>query len=168
MNGLERYQSHLLVALLSVITTAIALSPLILGATSRPTLTAAQPTAQTSAVAPTNLTTNVSITASEFKFSPTSINVPLGQKVIFTLNNTGVVEHDFTVASTGFTLRANPGQTATGEFTFDKPGVFDFICSIPGHKDAGMKGSLTVVDPSAATPAQQPLATAANLACSMA
>ena len=58
------------------------------------------------------------------------------------------MEHDVTVPSAGFTLLARAGQTATGEFTFDKPGVFDFVCSIPGHKDAGMKGTLTVVDPS--------------------
>src|SRR5205085_1870917 len=42
------------------------------------------------------------------------------------------------------------GQTATGEFTFNKAGVFDFFCSIPGHKDAGMKGTFAVVDPSTA------------------
>ncbi|MGI9147294.1 MAG: plastocyanin/azurin family copper-binding protein, partial [Chloroflexota bacterium] len=39
--------------------------------------------------------------------------------------------------------------TVAGEFTFNTPGVFDFFCSIPGHKDAGMKGTLTVVDPNA-------------------
>ena len=152
---IQRYQSHFLVALVSVAATAIALSPLIIGATSRSTLTSAQAPAQTRAVAPTNLTTNVVIAASEFKFSPASIAVPVGQKVTFTLNNTGVVQHDLTFQGAGFTLSANPGQTATSEFTFDKPGVFDFFCSIPGHKDAGMKGTLTVVDPSAAAPAVQ-------------
>jgi nitrite reductase (NO-forming) len=66
---------------------------------------------------------------------------------MLTLLNAGVVEHDVTVSSAGFSLLARVGQTTTGDFTFDKPGVFDFLCSIPGHKDAGMKGTLTVVDP---------------------
>src|SRR5438270_5369692 len=83
-NWLHRYQSHLLVAGISVIATAIAVSPLIIGATSRPTSSTAP--AQTT-IAPTNLSTNVTITASEFKFSPNSIQVPLGQKVTFTLDN---------------------------------------------------------------------------------
>src|SRR5581483_5830066 len=61
----------------------------------------------------------------------------------------GVVEHDITFQGSGFTLGAKPGQTATADFTFNSAGVFDFFCSIPGHKDAGMKGTLTVVDPSA-------------------
>jgi nitrite reductase (NO-forming) len=98
----------------------------------------------------------VAIAASDFKFSPNSVQVPVGQKVTFTLNNTGVVEHDFTVPNTGFSLSAKPGQTATGDFTFDKPGVLNFYCSIPGHKDAGMQGTLTVVDPTAAAPVSQP------------
>jgi nitrite reductase (NO-forming) len=107
--------------------------------------------------------TSVSITASEFTFSPTSIQVAVGQKVTLTLQNTGVVEHDVTIPSAGFTLLARAGQTATGDFTSDKPGVFDFYCSIPGHKDAGMKGSLTVVDPLApAAPAAQAASSTAH------
>jgi nitrite reductase (NO-forming) len=148
-NWFQRYQTHLLVAGLSVLVTAIAMSPLILGATSRSNLVSSSGAARPPAVAPTNLSTNVTIKATEFKFSPTAINVPMGQKVTITLDNTGVVEHDVTFQSGGFTVAAKPGQTTTADFTFDKAGVFDFFCSIPGHKDAGMKGTLTVVDPSA-------------------
>ena len=95
----------------------------------------------------------MSITASEFKFSPTSIQVPVGQKISLTLNNTGSIEHDLTIPGLEFTLPARAGQSASGQLTFDKPGVFEFICSIPGHKDAGMKGTLTVVDPQAVSAA---------------
>ncbi|HET6317752.1 MAG TPA: copper-containing nitrite reductase, partial [Chloroflexota bacterium] len=105
------------------------------------------------------LPTSITVNASEFKFVPNSIQVPMGQKVTFTLDNTGVVEHDMTIQAAGFTLLARAGQTATGEFTFDKAGVFDFICSVAGHKDAGMKGTLTVVDTGAGSAAvQQPMA----------
>jgi nitrite reductase (NO-forming) len=106
---------------------------------------------------------SVSITASEFKFNPTSIQVAVGQKVTLTLQNSGVVEHDVTIPSAGFSLLARAGQTTSGDFTFDKPGVFDFFCSIPGHKDAGMKGTLTVVDPLAAVlPAPQAASSTAH------
>jgi nitrite reductase (NO-forming) len=101
------------------------------------------------AAPPAGLATNVTITASEFKFSPAKLQVEVGQKVALTFQNTGAVEHDVTIPSAGVSLPARAGQTASGEVTFDKPGVFDFICSIPGHKDAGMTGTLTVVDPKA-------------------
>jgi nitrite reductase (NO-forming) len=142
----ERYQLHFLVGGVSLLVIAIAFSPMILGAMSRSSV--APP--KVVAPPPTNLSTNVTITATEFKFSPTSLQVPLGQKVTFTLNNTGQVEHDFTIQTAGFSLTAKPGQTATADATFDKAGTFDFFCSIAGHKDAGMKGSMMVVDPTAA------------------
>jgi nitrite reductase (NO-forming) len=145
----ERYQWHVLIAGLSVIVTAIALSPLILGASSRPTAATGPRPAQNPSAAGQNLTTQVVVTATEFKFSPTSLQVPVGQKVSFTLQNSGVVEHDLTIQNTPFALHAAAGQSATGDYTFDRAGVLEFICSIPGHKDAGMKGTLTVVDPAA-------------------
>ena len=35
------------------------------------------------------------------------------------------------------------GQSTTAEFTV-KPGDYTFFCSVPGHEEAGMKGTLTV------------------------
>jgi len=149
-----RYQQHLWLAGLSLLMIAVASSPFVIGSMSRQTASSTPPTAQSAAGIGANLSTNVAITASEFKFSPTSVQVPAGQKVTFALNNTGTVEHDLTIQGAGFTLLARAGQAATGEFTFDKPGTFDFFCSIPGHKDAGMKGTLTVIDPGTGVAAQ--------------
>ncbi|MGH6856597.1 MAG: plastocyanin/azurin family copper-binding protein [Methylocella sp.] len=28
----------------------------------------------------------------------------------------------------------------------EKPGEYEFICDLPGHREAGMKGTLIVVD----------------------
>ena len=151
---LERYQQHLWIGGVSVLLIAAFSVPIILAPqpATVPPVASNRPTV---AIAPAS----VSITASEFKFSPNSIKAEVGQKVTLTLQNSGVVEHDVTIPSAGFSLLARAGQTATGDFTFDKPGVFDFFCSIPGHKDAGMKGSVTVVDPlAAAAPAPAPQA----------
>ena len=40
------------------------------------------------------VTTKVTVAASEFKFSPVNLKVPVGQKVALTFQNTGAVEHD--------------------------------------------------------------------------
>src|SRR6266568_1525836 len=138
---LDRYQQHLWVGGVSLLVVGAVLAPTVLAPA------APKPAAINSVSA--SLATSVSITASEFKFSPNSFQVPVGQKISLTLNNSGSVEHDLTIPGAGFSLPARAGQSATAEFTFDKPGAFEFICSIPGHKDAGMKGTLTVVDPQA-------------------
>ena len=147
---IERYQQHLWTGALSILVIAVALSPLVMGYLGRQS--ADNRLVATTAPA-SDLSTSVTVTASEFKFSPSSIQVPAGQKISFTLDNKGAVEHDVTIQAAGFTLLARAGQTATGDYTFDTPGVFDLICSIPGHKEAGMKGTLTVVAPGAAAPA---------------
>jgi len=148
---LERYQQHLWIGGVSLLVIAAFSVPIVLA----PELSAVRPVASnqpTASIAPAS----VSITASEFKFSPNNIQAQVGQKVTLTLQNSGSVEHDVTIPSAGFSLLARAGQTATGDFTFDKPGVYDFFCSIPGHKDGGMKGSVTIVDPLApAAPAPQ-------------
>lgn len=163
----KRYQQHAWLGTIALIAIAAVLLPVLLIPAQPSGQSAPQRPPAGAVAAPTNLSTSVTVVASEFKFSPTSIQVPLGQKVTFTLDNRGVVEHDVTVQAAGFTLLARAGQIATGAFTFDKPGVFDFVCSIPGHKEAGMKGTLTVVDPDAsAAPAAQ--ATASHDMASMA
>jgi nitrite reductase (NO-forming) len=92
-----------------------------------------------------NLPTDVMVTATEFKFSPVSLELPAGKKVSITLHNMGSVEHDITVDGLNVKLHAGAGKTTSGEFTLDKPGTYDFYCSIPGHKDAGMHGTLSVI-----------------------
>jgi uncharacterized cupredoxin-like copper-binding protein len=39
------------------------------------------------------------------------------------------------------------GQAGTLEFTPTKPGTYEFICTVPGHKEAGMVGALIVKAP---------------------
>ena len=72
--------------------------------------------------------------------------MPAGSTVIVNITNTGVGFHDFVIDA----LDVNSGELAGGEqvqVTFtapDEPGEFQFYCSIPGHKEAGMVGTLTV------------------------
>jgi uncharacterized cupredoxin-like copper-binding protein len=108
-----------------------------------------------------NLPTDLSLTATEFKFNPGAMQLPAGKKVSITLVNSGAVEHDITVDALSVKLQTPVGKTASGEFTLDKPGTYDFYCSVPGHKEAGMRGTLTVVGGSVAAPEPGPAAKAA-------
>jgi nitrite reductase (NO-forming) len=80
------------------------------------------------------------------QFVPSSIVVRAGQPVELTLRNGGAIPHDFTLAtgaSGPVKIEAQGGQTARGTFTIDTPGTYDFVCSVPGHAAAGMRGAIT-------------------------
>ncbi|MBI3968279.1 MAG: cupredoxin domain-containing protein [Chloroflexi bacterium] len=81
------------------------------------------------------------------KFNPTQINVKAGAPTMITLKNEPAVNHDLTIENTGAAdkpvkLVAAAGQSASDTFTF-KAGTYDFVCTVPGHKEAGMTGKLT-------------------------
>jgi uncharacterized cupredoxin-like copper-binding protein len=38
----------------------------------------------------------------------------------------------------------SPGQVATLTVTFTAPGTYEYLCTLPGHAAAGMKGELRV------------------------
>jgi nitrite reductase (NO-forming) len=79
-------------------------------------------------------------------FAPPSIVVRAGQPVELTLRNGGGIPHDFTL-NEGVTgpvqIVAQGGRTARGTFTIDTPGTYEFVCAVPGHAAAGMRGTIT-------------------------
>ena len=87
---------------------------------------------------------SVTINASEFKYDPNTITAKAGQTVNISLVNKGTVKHTFVIDALKVNISADPGQTATGTFTAPAAGNYQFYCDQPGHKDAGMTGTLTV------------------------
>jgi plastocyanin len=82
-----------------------------------------------------------------FKFDPASLSAQVGQTVNVTLNNTGVLEHNFVIDE--FSVSAGPiigGQTADVSFTPSTAGSYTYYCNVPGHREAGMEGTLTVTE----------------------
>jgi len=86
----------------------------------------------------------VEIRATQFRFDPDRIVVATGAPMNIRLTNDGVVFHDLSIPELGFHLSAQPGQEATGGLTVPTPGEFGFRCTVPGHADAGMVGTLIV------------------------
>lgn len=96
---------------------------------------------------------DVKITATDLKFTPVTLQAKVGQSIRVTLENKGVIEHDLTfptipsdkpAGSLKFVVK--PNQSGTLEFTPTAKGTYDYVCTIPGHKEAGMKGTITVTD----------------------
>jgi uncharacterized cupredoxin-like copper-binding protein len=85
--------------------------------------------------------TAVTVTATEFHFKLSKTSVPHGS-VTFTLVNKGKLSHDFKIAGKKTAL-VKPGKTAKLTVTL-KAGKAAYLCTVPSHAAAGMKGTLTV------------------------
>jgi nitrite reductase (NO-forming) len=84
----------------------------------------------------------ITIDAFDLGFKPASLSVPAAGQYNVSFRNTGSTLHDLTF-SDGTKLSADPGATVKGDVTVPAAGL-SFLCSIPGHADAGMKGSVSV------------------------
>ena len=93
------------------------------------------------------------VSAFDLGFEPAQLTVPAPGRYEVALTNTGAIPHDITFAG-GEMAHANAGETSTVEVDVPAEGL-TFICSIPGHEQAGMKGSVTV---EGAAPSEAPAA----------
>ncbi len=68
-----------------------------------------------------------------------------GEEVTIRLTNEGIIEHNIEIGGLGVFVAALPGETAEVTFTApDEAAVFEFVCNIAGHAEAGMMGTLFV------------------------
>jgi uncharacterized cupredoxin-like copper-binding protein len=79
---------------------------------------------------------------------PSEFKITLSKKTIvkgvttFKVTNKGGISHDFKIAGKK-TPSLKAGKAATLKATL-KAGKYPFLCTLPGHAAAGMKGTLTV------------------------
>lgn len=101
--------------------------------------------------------TTVNVTAgkpSEFGFVLSKKVFPHGT-VTFRLKNGGTIPHDLKFCASPKGGLANsctgkgtklisPGQSTTLTYTFKTKGTYEYLCTVPGHAAAGMKGDVKV------------------------
>jgi len=63
--------------------------------------------------------------------------------VTFAVKNVGKLPHDFKINGKKTPLIA-PGKSAKLVVSFKKKGSYPYLCTVPGHAAAGMKGVFTV------------------------
>jgi nitrite reductase (NO-forming) len=84
----------------------------------------------------------LAVTGVDLGFEPADMIVDTVGDYEVKLVNTGSILHDITFPD-GTTIQANAGETASAVVAVPAEGL-SFICSIPGHADAGMKGTISV------------------------
>lgn len=87
----------------------------------------------------------VAVVASNLQFSPPTITVRSGEIIRIELRNTDGVLHDWAAPEVaGAHVAAGPGVTEQGTFRAPASGSYAVVCTVPGHKEAGMTGRLVV------------------------
>jgi uncharacterized cupredoxin-like copper-binding protein len=86
--------------------------------------------------------TSVGVTGKEYKFTLSRSSVRHGS-VTFKFHNAGKLTHDFKIAGKKTKLILK-GKSAAPLTVSLKKGSYKYVCTIPGHADKGMKGTLKV------------------------
>ena len=81
----------------------------------------------------------VTVKATEFKFT-LSKRSALHSKVTFKVTNKGHIQHDFKINGKKTKL-LGPGKSATLVVTLKKGKKYPYVCTVPGHAAAGMRGT---------------------------
>jgi uncharacterized cupredoxin-like copper-binding protein len=114
-------------------------------------------------------TTSLDVKLDSFEFDGSSWEVPAGQEITIELANEADIAHEWVILKPGVTITSEDDLPATEEellaefvyweeeveagdtqtFTFTAPpaGVYQVVCAIEDHYDAGMEGELTVSAP---------------------
>lgn len=85
----------------------------------------------------------IEVTASSFEFEPGEITVTAGEDVAIVLSSTDLL-HDFTVDGLDVHVAADADETVAGGLRADEPGQYTYYCTVAGHREAGMQGTLIV------------------------
>lgn len=84
--------------------------------------------------------------AGDLWFEPATTEVAAGEPVNLRLVNSGAAFHDLTVPAADVVLAAEPDERAVGAIEFAEPGRYELYCSVPGHAQGGMRGTVIVTD----------------------
>jgi len=114
-------------------------------ATATPVPPTVAPTVPPNVTVGTGTRDQVDVTLKEWAIDPPAIKLAAGHQT-FNVTNAGKLTHNFTIVvgdKTFATPNLHAGETAKLET--DLPaGTYNTLCAIPGHKEQGMAGTLTI------------------------
>lgn len=93
---------------------------------------------------------SVDVVMEDMRFTPNRLDARVGVPLVVRLTNRGNERHDLQFPSLhmpgleGVESTLEPGQSRTFTLQFDQPGTHAFMCTLPGHAEAGMTGAVFV------------------------
>jgi plastocyanin len=88
----------------------------------------------------------VQLTAKDYEFDQSTINVDAAGETTFTLTNDGDSQHALEIEGNGVeeeTDTIDPGGSASVTVALE-PGEYEFYCPVENHRSLGMEGKLVV------------------------
>ena len=106
----------------------------------------ASPAASPAASAPSvsAASTSVDVATVDLAFEPKEFTIPANTDVTITITNKGALQHDFAVDDLGVQSDLINSGDQTTVTVNAAPGTYEFHCTVTGHAQAGMVGTLTV------------------------
>lgn len=87
---------------------------------------------------------SVQLNASNFTFEVSEVRAKVGEVLVVTVTNDQGV-HDFVIDELGVSTGIIPeGESIEVAIPTDKPGIYEYYCSIGEHRKMGMKGTLII------------------------
>ena len=111
----------------------------------------------------------IKVTMNAMSFEPKAISVTSGETIRFVVTNKSPIDHDFTIGDVKTqklhrgemaeamkmgagmehgddpnAMSVKAGQTKELIWKFAQSGSFEFDCNVPGHYEAGMRGTIAV------------------------
>jgi plastocyanin len=86
---------------------------------------------------------HVAVSGRSFAFAPEEITVQAGEDIAIVFSSEDSL-HDFTIDELDAHVSAEEGATSVGGFRAEESGRYSFYCSVEGHREAGMEGTLVV------------------------
>lgn len=72
------------------------------------------------------------------------MHASVGETVALWIDNTDGAAHSFDIDAFNVHLPLTPGMGSLALFKPTQAGTYTFYCRVPGHAEAGMKGTLIV------------------------
>jgi len=95
-------------------------------------------------VHPTAGVPTIQVDLLEFAFQPRETRITGWQPVNLELVNRGAILHAVAIPKLGAQITLRPGERKVVRLDWLKAGTYEFYCSIPSHREAGMVGRFIV------------------------
>jgi len=80
----------------------------------------------------------------DIRFEPDTFSIPADTDTEVEITNKGVLQHDFAIDELDILTELLDSEESV-TITINAPaGTYEYYCTVPGHKEAGMVGTLTV------------------------
>jgi uncharacterized cupredoxin-like copper-binding protein len=107
-------------------------------------LVAALPREAGAGASPEMLAQLPAVTIPDLRFEQEQLKVKAGEMVALRLDNQHAAPHSFDVDELNVHVPVAAGKQSLILFQPAQPGTYTFYCAVPGHREAGMEGTLVV------------------------